>query len=265
MKFAIALSALALTTASAAAQPTDRTSVAISPDGALLNVTTEGRSERAPDLATLNAGVVTQAKTAAEAMAANTTRMTATVAALRRAGVAERDLQTANLTLQPQYYYPQREPPMRRPDGTVSEPAEPAPPRIIGYEARNTVTVRVRRVADVGRIIDTLVAAGANQVDGPYFTLDEPQAAADEARAKALRTARERADLYAREGGFRSVRILTISEGGGYYPMAREVMVVGQAAGAMAPPPPPPAPMAPVQPGEVTVGVTLAVQFALER
>lgn len=262
MKFALALAALALSASTAAAQAPEGALVRISPDGALLNVTAEGRSEREPDMAIFNVGVVTQAKTAAEAMAANATRMESTLAALRRAGLAERDLQTSNVSLQPQYYYPQRERPVRRPDGTVTEPAEPEPPRIIGYEARNTVTVRARRVAEVGRIIDALVAAGANQIDGPHFTLDRPEAAADEARAQALRTARQRAELYAREAGFRRVRILTITEGGGYYPVARQIVVTGQAASApMAPPPPPPAP---VQPGEVMVGISLSVQFALE-
>lgn len=262
MKLAIALACLALPTA-AVAQTVDREALALPPGAALLNVTAEGRSERKPDLATFSAGVVTQAKTAAEAMAANNARMDATLAALRRAGIAERDLQTSTLQLQPQYYYPQREPPVRRPDGTVTEPPEPAAPRIIGYEARNTLTVRLRKIADMGRVIDTLVAAGANQVEGPYFTLERPEAAADEARASALRTARQRAELYAREAGFRTARILTISEGGGYYPVSREIIVTAQrGGGAMAPPPPPPAP---VQPGEVTVGANLSVQFVLER
>jgi hypothetical protein len=263
MKTAIALACLALSATSAAAQTGDRPVVAIPPEGALLNVTAEGRSERTPDLALFNAGVVTQAKTAGEAMTANARQMESTIAALRRAGVAERDLQTSTLNLQPQYFYPQRDRPVRNPDGTVTEPAEPQAPRIIGYEARNTLSVRVRRVTDLGRIVDALVAAGANQVDGPHFTLDKPEAASDEARAKALRTARERADLYAREAGFRSARILSITEGGGYYPVSRDIIVTAsRGGGAMAPPPPPPAP---VQAGEVLIGVSLSVQFALER
>ncbi|HEY8618238.1 SIMPL domain-containing protein [Phenylobacterium sp.] len=266
MRTAIALACLSLAAATAAAaQPAERPAVVLSADGALLNVTAEGRSERAPDLATFNAGVVTQAKTAAAALAANSTRMDATIAALRRAGVAERDLQTSTLQLAPQYYYPQPPRPVRNPDGSVTEPApEPQTPRIIGYEARNTLTVKVRRVTDLGRIVDALVAAGANQVDGPYFSLDKPEAATDEARVQALRNARARAELYAREAGFRTVRIVSMTEGGGYYPVVRDVMMVGRAAGAMAPPPPPPPP-APVQPGEVAVGVSLSVQFALER
>ncbi|WP_374469128.1 SIMPL domain-containing protein [Phenylobacterium sp.] len=262
MKTVIALACLALPLA-AAAQPAIAPNVVLSSDGALLNVTAEGRSERAPDLATFNAGVVTQARTAAEAMSANATRMDATVAALRRAGIAERDLQTSTLQLTPQYYYPQQERPVRNPDGTVTnQPAEPQAPRIIGYEARNQLTVKVRRVTELGRIVDALVAAGANQVDGPYFTLDKPEAATDAARVQALRNARARAELYAREAGFSRVRIVSMTEGGGYYPITREIAIGPPAGAAMAPPPPPPAP---VQPGEVAVGISLSVQFALER
>jgi uncharacterized protein YggE len=259
VKFAIA-AALPLFAATAAiAQPAAQTTITPSANLAILNITAEGRSERTPDLASFTAGVVAQGKTAAEAMAANSRRMTQVIAAIRQSGVAERDIQTSALSVQPQYYQPRER--VRQPDGSVTEPPEPTPPRIIGYEARNTVTVRVRRLADMGGMIDALVAAGANQVEGPYFSVDQPSAAGDEARADAIRAARHRAELYAREAGYRSARILTISEGGGYYPVARDIVVTGYAGGAMAPPPPP----APVQPGEMTIGVSLSVQFALER
>ena len=114
-------------------------------------------------------------------------------------------------------------------------PLEPQAPRIIGYEARNKVQVRVRKLGDMGRIIDLLVSAGANQVDGPSFTLDEPKAALDEARTEAVQEARSRAELYAKAAGLRISRILSITEGGGYYPM-QPIAVMGGSAGA------PPAP-----------------------
>ncbi|WP_333586330.1 SIMPL domain-containing protein [Phenylobacterium sp.] len=253
-----ALAAL-VATGAAAQTPAPPHARGLSPDTPLVNITTEGRSDRTPDLVMFNAGVVAQGATAAAAMSANTAQMNAVVAALRSAGVAERDIQTSTLSLQPTYHYP---PPPR--DG-AAEPAVPRPPTIIGYEARNTVSVKLRRVGEMGRLMDALVSAGANQVDGPYFSVEQPDAAADEARADALRKARARAELYARESGFRTARLLTISEGGGYYPLQRDlqsIVVTGGRVGAqMAPPPPPP----PVQSGEVAVGVTLSVQFALER
>lgn len=236
-------------------------------DDAILNITVEGRSERRPDLASLSAGVVTHGRTAAEALGENTARMTAVLAALKRLGVGDRDLQTSTVTLQPQYHYPQPPPPVRRPDGTVqAEAAEPSAPRIIGYEARNTVSIKVRRLSDVGGAIDALVASGANQVDGPYFSLDRPEQAIDEARASAMRAAQARADLYVRTGGFRRARMVSVTEGGGYYPVAPQVVVTGaRGSAAGAPPPPPPPPPAPVQPGELNIGVSLSVQFVLEK
>ena len=239
-------------------------SVTLGENMTMLNVTAEGVSRRAPDLALFSAGVVTQGATASEAFASNSAQMTRVVDALKRAGVAQRDIQTAGISLQPRYSDPQREAELqarlnRQP---YVPPAEPVQPRIIGYDARNSVQVRVRRMDAFGRIIDALVAAGANQVDGPSFTVNEPDAALDEARTMAMGRARQRAELYARAAGLRVARIISITEGGGYYPV-QNIVVTAQAVGASAPPPPPPP--TPVQPGELALGVTVSVQFALER
>ena len=99
--------------------------------------------------------------------------------------------------------------------------------------------------------------------EGPYFTVENQEAAANEARTQAIRNAQARAELYARAAGMRVSRILTITEGGSYYPVARENFIMATATGyTMAPPPPPPAA---VHAGEVTLGVSVSVQFALER
>jgi uncharacterized protein YggE len=222
----------------------------------LLNLSVESQVRRAPDLALFSAGVVTQARTAGEAMTANARRMEAVVAALKAAGIADRDVQTAALNLQPQYFHPQPE----RPRPNELRPPQPRAPQIIGYEARNSVQVRVRRLADMGRVIDALVAAGANQVDGPMFMIENQDAALDEARADAIRKARARADLYARSAGLRVARIAAINEAGAYFPqpaMRDAIVVTGSAVGA---PPPPPSP---VSPGELQLGVNLSVQFEL--
>ncbi|MDP3382565.1 MAG: SIMPL domain-containing protein, partial [Phenylobacterium sp.] len=126
--------------------------------------------------------------------------------------------------------------------------------------------VRLRNIDRMGQMIDALVSAGANEVNGPNFAVEDLDEAADEARADALRRARARADLYAREAGFSSARLLTISEGSGYYPIqgdSQVITVTGQSRGAGIPPLP--VPPAPVQGGQVSVSVTLSVQFALER
>ena len=112
----------------------------------------------------------------------------------------------------------------------------------------------------MGRIIDTLVEAGANQVNGPSFTLDQADAALDEARAEAMANARRRAEVYARAADMRVARILAITEGGGYYPVQQ--VFAASAERSMAPPAPPPPPVAP---GELTLGVSVSVQFELVR
>lgn len=262
MKYLVAFS-LALASPGVAQVPATPVP-ALEPNSTLLSLSAEGQSRRTPDLALFSAGVVTQAQTASQAMSQNAARMDAVVAALKRAGIAERDIQTQQLSLQPRYSNPEQEAQLRARINREPyvPPAEPQAPRIIGYEAQNTVQVRVRRLADMGRIIDTLITAGANQVNGPSFTLDEPQAALDEARTEAVQRGRQRAELYARAAGLRVGRILSISEGGGYYPVQDIVVTGARMGGFAAPPPPPPAPVAP---GELTLGVSVSMQFELVR
>jgi len=216
----------------------------------LLTVTAEGSSTQQPDMAGFSAGVTTQADTASAALAENSTKMTQVIAALKRAGVAEKDIQTSNLNLNPVYA-----PPKRMPDGTYEDQGQ----RIIGYQVSNTVSVRQRKLADYGKVIDALVSSGANQVNGPSLMLSKADAAQDEARTEAMKKARERAQLYASAAGLRVVGIVSISESGGYAPQPvmfrRDAMVTAQAA----PPPPPP----PVMGGELETNANVTVQFDL--
>jgi uncharacterized protein YggE len=235
--------------------------VEISPGNTLLTVSAEGRSLRAPDLAVFSAGVTTQGDTAAAALGENSRAMTQVIAALRRAGIEERDIQTSNLSIQPVYANPDRDAMMAaRVTGQpyVPPPPEQQIPRIIGYQASNNVSVRQRDLEDFGRVIDTLAAAGANQINGPAFQMDQPEPALDEARLEAIAVARQRAELYANATGLRIVRILSINEGGGYYGAPQAVFVTASRAGA--PPPPPPAP---VQPGELQMTTNVTVLYEL--
>lgn len=239
---AAALAAGTAAPALAAAQ----TAPVVSPGATLLTVSAEGKVTRAPDVATFSAGVVSQGKTASEAMTANAADMTRVIAALKKAGVADKDIQTSNLSLNP-VYQPQR----TLPDGTV----EPVQPRIIGYQANNTVSVRQRKLGEMGRVIDALVSAGANQVNGPGFELDDPDPAQDEARTAAMKKARARAELYARAAGLRVSRILAISESGGWSPPQPVLYKMAMEAA--------PAPSLPVQAGELQMTVNVTVQFEL--
>lgn len=249
LPFLSSAAALALAAIAAPASAHDVSSgPVIAPGNTLLTLSADGKSTRTPDLARFSAGVTSQGKTAGEALAANSADMNKVIAALKRAGIADRDIQTSNLSLNP-IYQPQR--PM--PDGTY----EPAEPRIIGYQVSNTVNVCQRDIAQFGRVIDTLVSAGANQVNGPSFEMDKPDEALDEARTEAMTKARKRAELYAKAAGLKVSRILTISESGGYYPQP-PVMYAKAAMADMAQSAP-----TPVAPGEVSMNANVTVAFEL--
>jgi uncharacterized protein YggE len=208
--------------------------------GTRLDVSATGESTRVPDVAIISAGVVTRSATAGGAIQQNSARMDRVLTALKRAGVAERDIQTSSINLNPEYRY-----------------QENRAPELVGYSASNQVSIRFRDIRNSGRILDALVAEGANQINGPTLTIDKPEAALDEARTNAVDKGRARAELYARSLGKRVVRIVSVSEGGGsYYP-------------------PPPMPMAErsmaasvadtkIVPGEQKLQVTVSMVFELQ-
>ena len=238
-RFAIAASLFALA-APAAAQVVPVVQAPVV--GTTLAVAAEGKVERAPDVADLSAGVMTQSKTASEAMRLNAQKMTAVVAALKRAGIADRDIQTSGINLNPQYMYRENQPPL-----------------LTGYQANNNVSVRVRDIANMGKTIDALVAQGSNQINGPTFRLDKPEPALDEARVAAMKKARERAELYAKASGLRVKRIMQISEGSAVTPPPYPVPVMRAQSMAEAKDA-----STPVAAGEVELSVTVNVVFELE-
>ena len=233
IRTALAVTAL-LTAGAALAEPAP-----VSSTPTTLTVAAEGRVTRAPDIAEVSGGVVTSAPTAAAAMAENTVRMNAVVAAVKKAGIADRDIQTTGLNLQPQYRY-----------------ADNQPPVLTGYQVTNTVSLRLRKLVEAGRLLDTLVGVGANQIGGPNFSVDAADEALDEARVAAVKMARTRAQLYAQAAGLRIKRIVSISESGAIEPGPRPMMVMARAVRMEA------APM--VAPGEVALGVNVTMVFELE-
>jgi len=206
--------------------------------GTRLDIVATGEASRVPDVARIGAGVVTAAPSAAAAAAQNATQMAAVRGALRRAGVADRDIQTSSLSLSPDY----------------RQETPNAPSTIAGYRASNEVTVTFRDVAAAGRILDALVGQGANQINGPNLAIEHPEAALDEARVKALATAQARAQLYARAAGKRVVRMVSISESGGASPGPVPMYRMRAAAQEATT----------VDPGSQTLSVTLNVTFELD-
>lgn len=212
---------------------------AVPADGTLLSVSARAEASRVPDVASLSTGVVTQAADANAALKANSAQMAKVVAAIRAAGIAERDIQTSGISVHPQYRYGDNQPPV-----------------ITGYQASNTVGVKLRDVARIGKVLDALVANGANQINGPSFGIDKPEPLYDRARIEALKLAQARAETYAKALGLRVRRIVSIGEGGAGMPVPMPRMGAMKAEAFDS---------TPVAPGESSVSVSLDVVFELGR
>ena len=206
--------------------------------GTRLDVTARGDVRRVPDIAVISAGVTTNATDAASAMQDNANRMSRVLAALKKAGVADKDVTTSSINLSPQYRYVENQAPV-----------------VVGYQASNQVTVRFRDIARAGTILDALVKEGSNQINGPMLTIDKPEAAQDEARVAAIKAARERASLYASALGMKVVRIVSISESEGYSggPVPVVAMRVMDSAAKTE-----------IMPGEQSISVNVSVVFELQ-
>ena len=231
--------ALALSPMTMTANAQTPTTTAAS-EGTLLSVSARAEASRVPDVASLSTGVVTQAADANAALSANAAQMQKVMAAIKSAGIAEKDIQTSGISVNPQYKY-----------------AEDQPPTITGYQASNTVSIKVREIDRLGKVLDALVASGANQVNGPSFEIDEPEAVYDEARRAALEQAQQRAKMYADSLGMHVRRIVSISEGGGFQPPRPVMMAAAKAFDR--------AESSPVSPGETTLTANLDVVFELGR
>ena len=187
----------------------------------LLSLTGEGEVAATPDMAVLSLGVVSEDRTARQALLANTRAMTALVEAMKTAGVAPRDLQTAGFNVNPKYSRPPRP--------RQNEP--PQAPEIIGYSVRNTLTIRIRDLGSAGEILDQAVSLGSNAISGLTFTVAEPKPLQNAARKAAVADALEKAKLYAEAAGVSLGAIQTISEAGGIRPpQPRAMMARAEAA-----------------------------------
>jgi uncharacterized protein YggE len=231
------LAGLALALASPALAQTPPT-----PREAVIAVSGDGHAAVAPDLAILSFSVVSDGKTAREALDANTKSMTDVLGALRSGGIAERDLQTSGFAVNPQYRYPE--------NNNGSEP-----PVLIGYQVANTLTIRLRDVAKLGAVIDEAVTLGVNQGGSIQFSNDKPEATLTEARKAAVADAVAKARTLAEAAGVKLGRIIEISENTGRpepMPMAR-AMSKDLASAA-----------APIANGENDYSVTVNLTFAIE-
>ncbi len=203
-----------------------------------ISVTGQGTLSVRPDLAQVDAGVASDAKTAREASEANNVAMAKVLAALKGAGIEDKDYQTSRLSLQPEY-----------------APNRTGPSPIVGYRASNRVTIKVHDVAKIASVIDTLVTAGANDIGNINFTVTQASKLLDEAREKAVADARRKAEIYAKAAGVTLGAPLSISEEGAPAPLFRAKTLAMAPMETSAPP---------IAQGEETLSVTVSVTWAIK-
>jgi hypothetical protein len=202
-----------------------------------LDLAAYGEVRLPPDMADLTLGVDSTAPSAAAAVRANAARMNQVIATLKAAGVADRDIRTSQLNLSPQY---------------AEAPNQPQ--RLTGYQASNQVEVQVSDLPKLGKVVDAVVAAGANNIGQLSFGLANPTSAENAARVAAVKALEDKAALYAQATGYRIGRLVNLSEGAGYRPVGPMPMMA-MAARAEAP--------TPIESGEVKVRIDVTGEFEL--
>ena len=237
------VSTLALIPAAAAmtASPLSAAEVQIQASGPVIELTISEEVKAEPDIANVSAGVSSEAKTAVEAMRINAREMTAVIDRIKALGIDAKDIQTTGVNLNALYDYNQQ---------TQRQVFR-------GYAASNRVSVILRDVARTGSVLDALVAAGATDIGGPSFAIDDDTAAKAQARKAAMQSARTRAMEYAGWAGYSDIRLLEVSESvmsSGPQPMMRtmDASIEVQAT-------------TPIQPGMVGTGVTITVKYEMTR
>ncbi len=205
-----------------------------------LSVSGDGEVRAAPDQSNLSAGVTTQAATAAQALAANTRAMNAVFATLKRLGIPDRDIQTSDFSVQPQYQ--------------TYKPGTSGPQRIVGYQVSNNVNVTVEDLDKTGPVLDALVSSGSNQIGGINFSIHDPKPLLQTARQAAVKDAIDRAQTLAKAAGVTLGPILTIQD---EYNVAPRPMYKAMGYALAAAPPP-------VAGGEESVSAKVSITWAIQ-
>jgi uncharacterized protein YggE len=206
-----------------------------------VTVTGQGRTYARPDMAQVSAGVVSQASSAAAALTANNTAMTALMTVLKASAIDEKDILTSNFSVEPVYSE----------QSSVSQRA----PKIVGYRVSNTVDVKVRKIGSLGTVLDAVVRGGANNINGVSFSIAQPEPVYDKARTLAVADAKRKAELYASAAGIKLGRVLYINESGGRV-MPPPVLTRGYVAEASM--------AAPIATGEQEMSSSVEVIYAIE-
>lgn len=208
-------------------------------DTRTISVTGEGRASAAPDMAVISIGVQSEAPTAAAALRQNSADMSATISKLKELGVADRDIQTSGLSVNPRYNYEQNR----------------SKPEVIGFTASNSVSVKLRNLDSAGSIIDQAVQSGANSLGGVSFDFSEPKPLYDEARRAAVEDAKAKAKLLTDAAGVRLGKLLYVQEGYAAAPQPKMYAARMEMADASS---------VPMQAGESTVSMSVSLVYEIE-
>lgn len=235
----VAATALALP-ATAMAGP----QINIAPAGPVVELSIYESVSVAPDQATIGAGVTTQAPKATDAMQQNAAEMAKVIARIKALGIAEKDIQTTGIALGALFDY--------------KEPADPGttmPTQVFrAYQASNRVSVVLHKIENTGRVLDALVDAGATDISGPDFGVQNDTAAKEQARSIAVARGEAQATAYAKMLGYTGVKVLSISESGeaaaAMYDVVKMVAEIAPTA-------------TPVQPGMISSGVSISIAYEL--
>lgn len=216
-----------------------------------INVTGEGKVTARPDVAKLNAAILTENESLKIAQEENSRRSNVLIDYLKSVGIQEKDIKTVGYNIYPQYSYPPPCPPY-----SIC-PLGSDRPKVIGYQVRNSYEITIRDLSKTGEILSGVVGAGVNEVSSLAFTTDQPEALKAEARKKAVDDARNKAKKLADDLDRRLGKIINFSESGGFPPIFfRETAFGGKGGGG-----PEPIPAPSVQPGENEIVVTVSITY----
>ena len=252
----IAFWALAMPSGAVLAQQAPTASIAEMASTPLVRVNITEALRTPPDEASMTVGTEAKAPTATAAVASNKVKTEKLLAAIRAAGIRERDIQTQGIQLQPDYRWD-------------NMPGSPGRQRLVGYIARNSVQIKTRNIDSLTSLLDALTTAGADSVYGPNFGISDPAPLRKEARIRAMARGKSEASEFAHNNGYASVRLLSVEEGNSY--RGTDVIVTGAQIAPAAPPPPPPALPSPerdngiVAPGQLETSVSLNLLYRMEH
>lgn len=232
--------AVLLATGSMTAGEAMATQVNITATNPVIDLTVSETVEAKPDIATFSTGVQTMAPTASEAVWLNNTQMASVVARLKKLGIADKDIQTTQISLNQQFDYRDGE------------------PKFKGYQASNMVNAKLRDLKKLSAFLDALAVDGATNFNGPTFGIDDDSALKEAARDKVWATATARAKSMARKAGYTDVRVLRVEEsdgqGGGYQPVPMMVRAMDASEKST-----------PIAPGELSIGTTISFTFEMVK